>query len=85
MQCGTPQAPHCLLNSPENYFAVRFSGELFNSFFPPQVNKGCPPQEDGMRYLPTLFRFIFFFSETEVILAMQNHTVERENLITAHV
>lgn len=61
MQCGTPQAPHCLLNSPENYFAVRFSGELFNSLFPPQVNKGCPPQEDGMRYLPTLFRFIFFF------------------------
>lgn len=59
MQCGNPQAPHCLLNSPESYFAVRFSGELFNSLFPPQVNKGCLPQEDDMRYLPTSLRFFF--------------------------
>lgn len=59
VQCGTPQAPHCLLNSPESYFAVRFSGELFNSLFPPQVNKGCLPQEDDMKYLPTSFRFFF--------------------------
>ena len=43
----------------QELFAVRFLGELLNSLFPPQVNKGCLPQEDGVGDSLRLFRIFF--------------------------
>lgn len=43
----------------QELFAVRFLGELLKSLFPPQVNKGCLPQEDVMRDLLRLLKIFF--------------------------